>query len=225
MEHIIDHLRETIEDNSLTRSERRSVRSVLNESPLDGHQLSVLRSKIFELANEKINSENYRSIVDWVRQANSALLPSVEESSDTFFSPGDACRNSIIHHIDSAQADLKICVFTISDDWITEAIIRSHRRGVQVQIITDDDKSSDEGSDITTLWREGIPIKMDNSPNHMHHKFMVKDARTVLTGSYNWTRSAARFNHENVLITHEIGVVRSFMKEFGQLWKAMVLYS
>jgi phosphatidylserine/phosphatidylglycerophosphate/cardiolipin synthase-like enzyme len=55
----------------------------------------------------------------------------------------------------------------------------------------------------------------------MHHKFMVVDNRSLVTGSYNWTRSAAKYNHENVLLTRDPGAVRSFLKEFDLLWQKM----
>lgn len=119
---------------------------------------------------------------------------------------------------------INICVFTISDDRITDAIITAHKKGVGFKIITDNDKLWDEGSDIKQLAKLGVCIKMDATPNHMHHKFMVVDNKSLLTGSYNWTVSAMRYNHENILITEEAGVVRSFLKEFDNLWRQMVEY-
>jgi phosphatidylserine/phosphatidylglycerophosphate/cardiolipin synthase-like enzyme len=50
---------------------------------------------------------------------------------------------------------------------------------------------------------------------------MVADHRTLITGSYNWTLSAARYNHENILVTREANVVKSFDQQFDQLWKVM----
>jgi phosphatidylserine/phosphatidylglycerophosphate/cardiolipin synthase-like enzyme len=130
----------------------------------------------------------------------------------------------IIHQIKSAIQQLQICVFTISDDLITDAIITSHQRGTTIRIITDNDKSLDEGSDIEHIVKQGIAVKMDRTPNHMHHRSMVVDGKALITGSYNWTRSAARFNHENVLLTKDAGVVKSFLKEFDQLWQVMETY-
>jgi phosphatidylserine/phosphatidylglycerophosphate/cardiolipin synthase-like enzyme len=100
----------------------------------------------------------------------------------------------------------------------------SHKKGLEIRIITDNDKMRDLGSDIDRLAKAGIAVKMDNTSNHMHHKFMVVDDRSLLTGSYNWTRSAARYNHENIVLIHETGVVRSFLKEFERLWKEMNWY-
>jgi phosphatidylserine/phosphatidylglycerophosphate/cardiolipin synthase-like enzyme len=33
-----------------------------------------------------------------------------------------------------------------------------------------------------------------------HNKFAVVDGRWVITGSFNWTTSAERRNHENLLV-------------------------
>ncbi|MCP4146824.1 MAG: hypothetical protein GY757_03645, partial [bacterium] len=46
------------------------------------------------------------------------------------------------------------------------------------------------------------------------------DRSQVLTGSYNWTRSAAEHNHENILTTDEKNVVAAYKEEFEKLWNA-----
>jgi cardiolipin hydrolase len=225
MEKIIESLRQSIEDEVLSKSERKSLKALVIDHPLDEHQLNFLRSKIYELANEKVNANNYNFILDWVKSANSALLIQDPPSlSDAYFSPGDTCRSVIINQINSATKQLNICVFTISDDSITDAILTSHKRGTQIRIITDNDKSHDEGSDIEQIAREGIQVKMDRSPNHMHHKFMVTDEKAIITGSYNWTRSAAKFNQENIVLSKEAGLIKSYLKEFDNLWKVMETY-
>ena len=224
MDEIITHLQASIEDEFFSKSERRTLKAILGEKPLDQHQLNFLRSKIYELANQRVTPQNYQFIIEWIKNTNSALVtPSVgsSDTSDVYFSPGDACRTAIIQQINSAVRELKICVFTISDDLITNALITTHKKGIAVQVVTDNDKLLDEGSDIEQLASEGIEVKIDDTPYHMHHKFMVADERALLTGSYNWTRSAARFNHENILLTRETGVVKSYLKEFSRLWKVM----
>ena len=52
----------------------------------------------------------------------------------------------------------------------------------------------------------------------MHHKFFIVDKKLVLTGSYNWTRSAALYNQENVISTDDEFVVEKFLNEFEKLW-------
>ena len=219
MDELIEQLRQSIQDEVFSKPERKSVRALVAEKTLDEQQLNFLRSKIYDLANEKITATNYKFILEWVKNANSALVTNQSTFSDAYFSPGEACRNVIISQIKSATSHLQICVFTISDDYITDAIIGSHKRGTQIKIITDNDKSLDEGSDIEQIAKLGIAVKMDRTTDHMHHKFMLVDGKALITGSYNWTRSAAKFNHENILLTREVGVVKSFLKEFDQLWK------
>ena len=55
----------------------------------------------------------------------------------------------------------------------------------------------------------------------MHHKFAVADSNQVLTGSYNWTRSAARENEENIVVTNAPELVSAFTRQFEQLWKSL----
>jgi len=140
-----------------------------------------------------------------------------------YFSPGDACLNAIIAAISKAKSSLKICVFTISDDRITRSILQAHRRGIPVKILTDNEKLYDKGSDIRELAQAGIPVRIDNTTNHMHHKFAILDNQTVLTGSYNWTRSAAQYNHENLIIANDKTMVKNFSREFDRLWNEMTV--
>lgn len=226
MKAIIDHLKESITDEHLSKPERQLLKALVAELNPNQDQLNFFRSKIYELAGEKATETNYKFILEWVRAANNALLISTSpsEKTDAFFSPGEECRDAIIYQINNSISQLKICVFTISDDTITQAIVAAHKKGRQIKVITDNDKSLDMGSDIERMAKEGIAVKIDNTANHMHHKFMVVDDRNLLTGSYNWTQSAARYNHENILLTNEAGVVKSFLNEFDQLWKEMSPY-
>jgi phosphatidylserine/phosphatidylglycerophosphate/cardiolipin synthase-like enzyme len=56
----------------------------------------------------------------------------------------------------------------------------------------------------------------------MHHKFAIVDNTVVVTGSYNWTRSAALYNHENIVVTSAKPIVAGFCEEFDRLWAEMV---
>ena len=79
----------------------------------------------------------------------------------------------------------------------------------------------DRGSDIFRLKHEGIPVKIDTASSLMHHKFLVVDNQKVLTGSYNWTRSASEINNENIVVTDNARIVKAFSEEFERLWQQM----
>ncbi len=54
----------------------------------------------------------------------------------------------------------------------------------------------DVGNDCRTLAAAGIEVRSDNrSPALMHHKFAIIDDLTVLSGSFNWSRSASTGSH------------------------------
>ncbi|MFD2245360.1 phospholipase D-like domain-containing protein [Pontibacter ruber] len=140
------------------------------------------------------------------------------------FSPGNDCLNAILDSITTAEYSLKICVFTISDDRITAAIKQAHASGIEVKLLTDNEKLFDKGSDIRELAAAGIETRVDVTQNHMHHKFALIDNEALLTGSYNWTRSAANYNHENLLVTNQRDLVTAYLVEFDRLWKEMVVF-
>lgn len=224
MDQIIEQLKQSLADDFLSKPERKTLETALGSRSLDKNQLNLLRTQIFELASERVNEKNYRFIVDWIKDVNNTITAYPQEKSYSYFSPGEACRNAIVQQLNDARKQLKICVFTISDDAITEAILKAHKRGLSVMVLTDNDKSLDLGSDIRQISQAGIAVKMDRTTDHMHHKFMIIDGRAVLTGSYNWTRSAARYNHENIVLTKEEGIVNSFLTEFEKLWNEMSSY-
>ena len=120
-----------------------------------------------------------------------------------------------------------MCVFTVTDDRISRAILDAHRRGVKVRIISDNDKQHDAGSDLQKFRAAGIAVKVDDQRGsaepglngHMHHKFAIFDGARLLNGSYNWTRGAADVNFENVVDTADATLITAFTAEFERLWK------
>ena len=214
-------LRSMLDDHRLSRAERRALRDLVDERGLDDQRLGVFRAKVFDLAREQLGAEQ-AFVVDWLEDAIKALLPRAqaepEPRFEARFSPGLQCLRAIIGEFEQARRSADVCVFTITDDRIVKAMIAAHRRGVAVRVVTDDDKSQDLGSDVERLGREGLDVRMDDTPDHMHHKFAVFDNTRVLTGSYNWTRSAADRNHENIVISDDEELVLAFGKTFERLW-------
>ncbi|MDA7914847.1 phospholipase D-like domain-containing protein, partial [bacterium] len=164
-------------------------------------------------------------VLDWVEEANKLLSerrdPEKSNKSEAFFSPKDNCTSKIIRLFHEARSKADVCVFTITDDRIKDAILDAHQRGILVRIISDNDKSNDLGSDIYQLERAGVPVRCDKTDYHMHHKFAIFDDKSLLTGSYNWTRSAARNNEENFIVTQDSSLVQRFDTAFEDLWKIL----
>lgn len=220
-EEVIGLINDSAEDNFLTKAEKNQIKVALQSLSPDKRISDLLRSELFKIARNQINAENYMEVLVWTEKVNKLILSAnkVEvQQESVYFSPGEECLQAILSNIRQARNKIRICLFTISDDRIAEELISKKRQGVSIKIITDNDKMFDRGSDIEKLHRAGIPIRVDETDNHMHHKFALFDSDITLTGSYNWTRSAERYNHENILITDSNKVLRQFNKEFDSLW-------
>jgi phosphatidylserine/phosphatidylglycerophosphate/cardiolipin synthase-like enzyme len=213
-------LKETLEDRRLSRAEKRALGAVISEAKLDDDELMLARAHAFDLVRAEFADPHNHELLDWLEEIVKVLAPKTHSTglAEAKFSPGNECRNAVISQLDRARSSIDVCVFTITDDRIAERILAAHSRGVKVRVLTDDEKSTDIGSDVDTLASAGIPVRSDNSEHHMHHKFALFDATVLLTGSYNWTGSATCHNQENLILTDEPRLIRAYTQTFESLW-------
>ncbi len=221
MQDIAERLAANLSQGVMTNADKKDLKAAIQARNPDKHQLAWLRSRIFDLSKEGLGTQSPELVIAWLEEANKLLLPD-EDYNEPYdlvtFSPGVDGKNLIKNQLASALATLDICVFTISDNDISNIIIQAQRRGIVVRVVTDDQKQYDAGSDIEMLIKAGIPVRMDTSDQHMHHKFAIIDGKRLLTGSYNWTRTAADYNYENLMVTNDAGLVKPFADEFDRLW-------
>lgn len=216
-----NQLRETLDDTKLSTDEKIELRALTPS--LSGDERRFLRNKSFVLARERINenaSQTFK-VLKWLEEVVKTLDTSSGANgieSGAYFSPGDECRCKIIDLCQRAKQSIDICVFTISDDTLTAAILKAYERGITIRIITDNDKTGDLGSDVDELASRGLAVRMDHSHHHMHHKFAIFDNAILLNGSFNWTRSASKYNQENIVVSSEAKIVNDFKQQFDKLW-------
>lgn len=183
----------------------------------------ALIKDILAVSRKNIGPDQYYAYNEWLSLLLDKILNSAESQpeNNAYFSHHDDIREIAIENLNSAKTDLKICMFTISDDPIAKTIEECFERGVYIRIITDDGKIFDKGSDIMPLLKKGLNIRIDSERSLMHHKFVIIDHIKLLTGSYNWTRTGADVNNENMLVTTNNKIVRAYKKEFQRLWNEM----
>lgn len=218
-------LKKTFDKRIFDKISKKKFKDAAIDQKLSNEDLNFCIKTSFDMVANIKSEERDDFVFDWLRDVvNSVndLKSDINAVSLVKFSPIDDCSASIIDFIHSAKKSLHICVFTISDDRISEQILLKYREGLEIKIITDDEKQFDKGSDIGELFDAGIDIKIDQSPHHMHHKFAITDNSYLLTGSYNWTRSAAMYNQENFLIIKDEYAVQRYLAEFYRLWKTSV---
>ncbi|MDN3608247.1 phospholipase D-like domain-containing protein [Vibrio ostreicida] len=223
-QHWASWLEESIRDHRLDDDERRYLQSELAEAVMSDEDRSFLRNQSLKLAkNAMTHHADPIAILRWVERIIKVLdnvrIAQTSEVATSWFSPGRSCATGIIEQLKLARASIEICVFTISDDQLTKQILMAHQRGIQVRVITDNNKINDRGSDINYLAESGVPVKIDTTPYHMHHKFAIFDQTRMINGSFNWTRSASKYNQEDITLTDDVRFLQSFSMQFEKLWQ------
>jgi len=227
-EELRDLLQATLDDYRLSRSERRALSGRLSEVTLNDQIRDQCHRIAFDLARENVDAVNVAQVLDWLQDVTRLVRKAAPQAqairSEALFSPADDCWMKISAMLKSARHSVEICVFTITDNRISREIEAAHARRVKVRIVTDNDKAFDRGSDAERLARSGIEVRVDRTEHHMHHKFAIFDEKRLLTGSYNWTRSAAEHNEENLLVTDNENLLEDYRKEFERLWETCELF-
>ena len=158
-------LEQTLDDRRLTRSERKAMDRIFDHIDPDAHALALYRSVAFDLARQSIVDPTAIDTIEWLEEVVK-MLQSADASdgppatADTYFAPGDDCPARIRGLLARARNTVDICVFTITDDRVSDAIIDAHERRLKVRVISDDDKSGDRGSDIQRLESAGVEVRV-----------------------------------------------------------------
>jgi phosphatidylserine/phosphatidylglycerophosphate/cardiolipin synthase-like enzyme len=232
-------LTQSLADQKLSGSEKQSFAAWLVQNVKTDQQRGVARHVAFEVARKSVTDPDAAKVIEWLEDVLKVIVPmranpgadapgspgSAPES--VCFAPGEGCLRHIVSRFHTARKTADVCVFTITDDRITRAIMDAHKRGVKLRIISDNDKANDAGSDLRSFEAAGIPVKYDDVrgpaasglTGHMHHKFAIFDGTRLINGSYNWTRGAAEMNYENLTDTDDPTLVAAFAAEFERLWK------
>ena len=132
-----------------------------------------------------------------------------------FFTPGPDCENNIITAINNAQ-EIDIAVYSISNQAIVESVLAAYKRGANVRVITDRTQAKGNGSLIGKIQNAGIPVLTNKKHKIEHNKFAVFDDVHVVSGSYNWTTNASKYNSENCVFFDQQN--KEYTHRFEYLW-------
>jgi phosphatidylserine/phosphatidylglycerophosphate/cardiolipin synthase-like enzyme len=111
---------------------------------------------------------------------------------ETCFAPESDCAALAVRAIDRAQHEILVGAYGLTTgSGIVEALLRAHRRGVDVKLIADRSTPCGRNSGIDPLAGAGVPVWIDHIARIAHAKTMVIDGAVTLNGSYNWTRGAS----------------------------------
>ncbi|MFN5116985.1 MAG: phospholipase D-like domain-containing protein [Cyanobacteriota bacterium] len=142
--------------------------------------------------------------------------------------------------LSGVQRTLDLSLFVFSGQNLADALVALQQRGVQIRLLADPGFANRSFSEVLDLLGVSLPdhrcrLEAGNRPwqqplegvgtprlvggDKLHHKFAVLDHRQVISGSFNWSPSAAHQNDETVMLIDSPLLARHFEAEMDRLWR------
>jgi phosphatidylserine/phosphatidylglycerophosphate/cardiolipin synthase-like enzyme len=144
--------------------------------------------------------------------------------------PAEETAHAIAEFVAAATQTLEIAVYDFHlppdlDAIVCGELVAAQKRGVAVRLAYNVDHTADipvpppPRTDPDQV--EALPFPtaaIPGVPDLMHHKYVIRDAASVVTGSTNWTADSWT-REENVVVTADSPAVASrYREDFEQLW-------
>jgi len=133
-----------------------------------------------------------------------------------YFSPNGGCTQAVVDQLNGAKKQVLVQAYSFTSAPIARALVDAKHKGVDVQVILDKSQRGERYTSATFLANEGVPTYIDAKHKIAHNKVMVIDGQTVITGSFNFTKSAEEGNAENLLV---INNAPELAQRYAQNWK------
>ena len=118
-----------------------------------------------------------------------------------------------------AESAIRIMTFIFSLDELSEAILeQAANPGFTVQGVFEKRNSTASWSQLPALHCAGAAMRQDGNRYILHHKVIIIDEHTVITGSFNFSRSAAKNNDENIVIIRDSTIAGLYLDEWKRIW-------
>ena len=140
-----------------------------------------------------------------------SILP---ENIELCFTPPSGCAAVIVKTISKAKKTIYVQAYGMTSPPIVDALIKAQRSGVKVRILLDKSNLKDKWSRMRTLLASGIDVGIDKVSGIAHSKVMIIDEHIVITGSFNFTKSADSRNAENVIIIDDSFVATQYLQNW-----------
>lgn len=135
-------------------------------------------------------------------------------------------QQDIVEIIQNAKRSLDIAIFSITDPVIIQAISEAKQRGIRIRLISDANQGREyyQSPVLDKLNALGVPQKINTFGGSMHLKLVIADNSIVTTGSYNYTRKAAKYNEEMIIVTNDAVAVQKCKAHFESMWVDSIRY-
>jgi phosphatidylserine/phosphatidylglycerophosphate/cardiolipin synthase-like enzyme len=135
---------------------------------------------------------------------------------ENFFSPEDEVMAQLVKYIGDARKKIHFIAFTYTHPDLSKAMIARAKVGVEVQGVIEN-RGASQGA-FVDLFCAKLPVKTDGNKYTMHHKVIILDDATVITGSFNFTGSADTSNDDNIIVIHSPALAALYEQEFQKVY-------
>ncbi len=150
----------------------------------------------------------------------------------TILKPDRNCSHAVckefVNLINSTKDSIDIALYGWADiPKVCDAIKHAQERGVEVRIVYDTSSRDNYYPETLNFVKRFSSSRSDEIQDNkkltnmlMHNKFAVFDAKTVYTGSMNFsTTGLSGFNHNAVVIANSKAIADLYEKEFDQMFE------
>lgn len=135
-----------------------------------------------------------------------------------FFSPRGGGREAVVNELKQAQKRIRFMTFSLTDAQTGDTILDRAKAGVKVEGVFDRWLAAGKYSLFNKFKTANVEVMKDGNEALMHHKVLIIDNDTVITGSYNYSENAEANNNEAFLIIEHAPAINSaYSKEFDRL--------
>ena len=138
------------------------------------------------------------------------------------FARSESVADVIMRLLQGASSSIDGALYRFNHPGLAQTLEEAVHRGVHVRLLVDGNKYKESRTTQELLSGGIIPFRLafgrQGRGSKMHHKFVILDQQTVLTGSYNWTLESEDENHENLIILQDPHPVEAYSREFEALW-------
>ena len=145
---------------------------------------------------------------------------------EVYYGPDDAPLDRLTMLYRQATRYLYVSVYGLTSPRAVEAMVAAKKRGVDVRLITDRQRTADvkQRTALRTLHLAGIPILVNEHDALMHLKQVVIDDEVNASGSMNHTTSGNRYNDERLDIMTDHAITVKAREKFLAMWNDHIRY-
>jgi len=137
---------------------------------------------------------------------------------EVYFSPEDGVAKHVLQRLEAAKRSIHFMAFSYTSGAIADAMVAQVQAGLPVQGVFESQNAGGTGSAFSRLRQGDVDVLEDGNCYILHHKVIIIDERTVITGSYNFTNSAEKDNDENLVIVDDPILARVYLDEFQRVY-------